>query len=93
MLLRLVSSVWNSQSTIPQGYPPNNIVSFLFRQQTEQATQKLAKETTSYFKQLPHLYGESPSDRVCLIHYYYFNLVILYWIYCVKLMQIHRVAV
>ncbi|CAH3176000.1 unnamed protein product [Porites evermanni] len=32
-------------------------------QQTEQATQKLAKETTSYFKQLPHLYGESPSDR------------------------------
>lgn len=32
-------------------------------QQTEQATQKLAKETTSYFKQLPHLYGDLPSDR------------------------------
>lgn len=32
-------------------------------QQTEQATQKLAKETHSYLKQLPHLFGESQSDR------------------------------
>jgi len=32
-------------------------------QQTEQATQKLAKETHSYLKQLPHLFGDSPSDR------------------------------
>lgn len=32
-------------------------------QQTEQATQKLAKETHSYLKQLPHLFGESPTER------------------------------
>jgi len=32
-------------------------------QQTEQATQKLAKETHSYLKQLPHLFGDLPSDR------------------------------
>lgn len=65
-------------------------VSILFRQQTEQATQKLAKETHSYLKQLPHLYGDLPSDRVCIIHYnYYFNLVILYWIYYFNSMQIH----
>lgn len=31
-------------------------------QQTEQATQKLAKETVSFLKQLPHLYGELPSE-------------------------------
>lgn len=31
-------------------------------QQTEQATQRLAKETHSYLKQLPHLYGESPAE-------------------------------
>ena len=37
----------------------------IFRQQTEQATQKLAKETHSYLKQLPHLFGDLPSDRVC----------------------------
>lgn len=32
-------------------------------QQTEQATQRLAKETHSYLKQLPHLFGDLPSDR------------------------------
>ncbi|XP_078361119.1 syntaxin-7-like isoform X1 [Oculina patagonica] len=32
-------------------------------QQTEQATQRLAKETHSFLKQLPHLFGDLPSDR------------------------------
>lgn len=32
-------------------------------QHTEQATQKLAKETNSFLKQLPHLLGESPADK------------------------------
>ncbi|KAJ7386978.1 Syntaxin-12 [Desmophyllum pertusum] len=36
-------------------------------QQTEQATQRLVKETHSFLKQLPHLYGDSPSDRICYI--------------------------
>ena len=30
-----------------------------------QATQKLAKETVSFLKQLPHLFGELPSEIVC----------------------------
>lgn len=32
-------------------------------QQTEQATQRLVKETHSYLKQLPHLFGDLPSER------------------------------
>lgn len=44
-----------------------NFFIFYFRQQTEQATQKLAKETHSYLKQLPHLFGESPTERVRIL--------------------------